>query len=495
MPDRFDLRGRTLREHAARGTLINTAFVAGLSFLSLVRGFVLAALLTTTDYGVWGVTLITMTLVSQLQQIGIGDRYIQQDDPDQEAAFQKAFTISCVLAAVSIAATLVVLPVFALLYGEWRIVLPGLVLSLIYLAGPFQMPIWFHYRRMEFVRQRLLGAVEPVVGLVVAVALAIAGAGYWAIFLGTLAGGWTTALVAASRSPYRFKWRYDRGTLRSYWSFSGPLVLASLGGMVIAQASIFATEAHLGLAGAGALTLAATISQFTDRVDHLVTGTLYPALVAVKDRTAVLYESFVKSNRLALMWAVPFGLGLSLFCADLVHLGIGERWEPAVPLLQAFGVIAAIGHIGFNWDAYFRAIGRTRPMAVASIAAAVTFLAIGLPLLFLYDLRGLAIGVGAQMLVHVACRAYFLSRLFDGFAFLRHALRAVIPSVPAAGIVLLLRLVERGERTHLIVFGELVAYLAVTAAVTWALESRLLREAAGYVRPARRMDEASTAPS
>ena len=33
---------------------------------------------------------------------------------------------------------------------------------------------------MEFVRQRLLQAVDPIVGFVVAVALAVAGAGYWA---------------------------------------------------------------------------------------------------------------------------------------------------------------------------------------------------------------------------------------------------------------------------------------------------------------------------
>src|SRR3954462_5372985 len=46
------LAGRTLREHAARGTLVNAAFLVGLSLLGLVRGFVLAGLLTRTDYGV-----------------------------------------------------------------------------------------------------------------------------------------------------------------------------------------------------------------------------------------------------------------------------------------------------------------------------------------------------------------------------------------------------------------------------------------------------------
>ena len=54
------------------------------------------------------------------------------------------------------------------------------------------------------------------------------------------------------------------------------------------------------------IALAATIQSFTDSADQLVTGALYPAICAVRDRTGLLHESFVKSNRLALMWAVPF---------------------------------------------------------------------------------------------------------------------------------------------------------------------------------------------
>lgn len=80
----------------------------------------LAALLATQDYGIWGVTVISMSVVAQLQQVGIGDKYIQQDDPDQEAAFQKAFSLSVLMGLASLAATFVVLPAFALFYDEPR---------------------------------------------------------------------------------------------------------------------------------------------------------------------------------------------------------------------------------------------------------------------------------------------------------------------------------------------------------------------------------------
>jgi O-antigen/teichoic acid export membrane protein len=488
---RFNLKGRSLRQHAARGTLINSGFMIGLTSLGFIKGFILAGFLVRADYGVWGITIITLNIVSRVQAALISDKYVQQDDEDQEAAFQKAWTLSMVLAGCCLIGSALVLPLFAWIYGEPKIILPGAVLALNYIAGPFQLPIWFHYRQMEFVRQRTLQAIDPIVSFVVTVGLALAGVGFWSLFIGAVAGGYMTALGAALSRPYAFKWNWERGTLREYWKYSAPLLIASMAGLVIAQTSMLATEIHLGLAGAGALTLAVTITQYTDRIDGLVTGTLYPALVAVKERTEVLYESFVKSNRLALMWAMPFGVGLSLFCGDLVDFGIGERWRPALPLLQMFGIIAAVGHIGFNWDAYFRARGETKPMAIAAVTAAVTFCLVGIPLLFAYDERGLAIGVGAQMLAHVACRAYFLRKIFDSFAFLPHAMRAIIPTLPAGAVVLVLRFVESGERTAAHAILEMVVFGLLCVWMTWLFERPLLREVVGYVRGGR----GATAPA
>src|SRR5439155_12449076 len=207
------------------------------------------------------------------------------------------------------------------------------------------------------------------------------------------------------------------------------LLLAGGAGTVTAQGAIIAGNAHLGIDAVGAITLAASVSQFSDRVDQIVTGTIYPAICAVADRTALLHESFVKSNRLEPMWAVPFGLGITLFASDLVHFGIGDRWAPAIVLLQWFGVTAALNHLGFNWDAYFRARGDTRPIAVMSIAAIVVFLGVAIPLTLSDGLRGLAIGLAIQAATLVSVRGFFLRRLFAGFHLGRHALRAIAPSV------------------------------------------------------------------
>jgi O-antigen/teichoic acid export membrane protein len=479
------LKGRSLRAHAARGTIVNAFFDIGLSSLNLIRGFVVAGFLTANDYGLWGILVVALGTLLWLKQAGIGDKFIQQDEADQELAFQKAFTLEAAFTGIFMLIMLAAIPLIAFVYGQEKLVLPALAMVAILPAGVLQTPLWIAYREMRFVRQRVLQGIEPVVGFFVAIGLAAAGAGYWALILGVLVGVYASGIAAIAVSPYPLRFRYEPGTLREYASFSWPLLAAGGSGLVIAQTSILFGEKHLGLAAAGAMTLAATISQYANRVDAVVTGTLYPAICAIRDRTELLFESFVKSNRLGLMWAVPFGVGLALFASDLIHFGIGDKWHEALPLLQVYGLIAAAYHLGYNWDAYFRARGETRPIGIAAAISMVVFLVAAIPLLYIWGLKGFAAGVAIQGAAHIACRWYFLRRLFRGLSMAPHAIRAISPTVPAAGAILLTRAVESGHRTLGLALGEVALYVLVTIVATLFLERRLLQEVTKYLREGR----------
>ncbi len=482
---RFDLGGRTLREHAARGTIINAAFTIGISLLGFLRGFILAGLLAPDDYGIWGIILISLGTLGWLKAIGISDKYIQQEDADQELAFQRAFTLEAIFNAILVVLSLAAIPLIVLIYGHDEVILPALACCLLLPAVTLQAPFWILYRKMQFGRQRALQSIDPVVSFIVAIAMAAAGAGYWAFVGGALAGAWAAAIAALLSTPYRMRFRFDRVTTREYVGFSWPLLVASLGGIVVAQGSILAGETAAGLAAAGAITLASSISMFTNRVDEVITSTLYPAICAVVDRTELLFESFVKSNRLALMWAMPFGFGLALFAPDLIDFVLGHRWDGATTLLQSFGAAAAIGHLGFNWGAYFRARGDTKPIGAGSVAQAAVFAVAAIPLTLAYDLDGLAAGMLLTVIAGLVVRGIYLRRLFAGFTMTPHALRALAPSVPAIGVILLVRTLESGERTAGVAVAELAGYLALTAALTWVFERELLREALGYVTGSR----------
>jgi O-antigen/teichoic acid export membrane protein len=202
----------------------------------------------------------------------------------------------------------------------------------------------------------------------------------------------------------------------------------------------------------------------------------------VKDRAELLYEAFVKSNRLALMWGAPFGLGLAVFAEDIVRFGIGEEWRPGIGLMQAIGVSVAVHQIGFNWDAFYRARADTKPIGIAAAIAIVAFLAVGLPLLASDGLKGLAIATLLVEGVNFAVRMFFLRRLFPDFRFLRHTARALLPSAPAVGLILLLRLAFGEEDSLALGLAYFALYVVTTLGATALVERRLLREMLAYLR-------------
>jgi O-antigen/teichoic acid export membrane protein len=472
-----------LRRRTARGTIINTVFRVGLAGLTLLRRIAVAAFLTPSELGIWGAVLITVMTLMFLKNSAISDKYIQQSEGDQEIAFQTAFTFEVLVTLAFLVVAAALLPVFALAYDSWTIVLPGLVLLLGVLGGAFQAPTWIFYRRMDFIRQRTLDAVDPIVGFVATIALAVAGLGYWSLVLGLVIGSWTGAAVALRACPYRIKPRIDRATALEYFNFSWPLFIAGFGAIVIAQGSVLAGSHAVGFAGVGAIALAVSVTAFGSGVDAIVTETLYPAICAVQDRIALLQEAFVKSNRIALMWGMPFGFGLALFAPDLVHYVIGDRWEPAILLLQVFGVIVAIDQLGFNWAAFLRARNETRPIAIVALTQALSFVVITVPLLFIDGLHGYAAGMLAMTVVTIVARSYFLAKLFSGFQMFWHAGRAVAPILPGVLLILALRLLESAGREPGVALAELGIYVAVTIGATVLFERALLREILSYLRP------------
>jgi O-antigen/teichoic acid export membrane protein len=475
-----------LRRATARGTIVNAGFTVGLDTLNLLRGFIVAVFVTTSEYGVWTILVVALGTLGLLKEGIVGDKFVQQDEGDQEQAFQRAFTLEAILNGALTLLIAAALPLFALAYGESDILLPGFVILLAIPAATLQSPLWIFYRQMRFLEQRKLQAADPIVAFIITVGLAAAGAGYWSFVIGMVAGRIAGALVAVRASPYRLGFSFDRQTLREYVSFSTPLFVATFSRVVGVQVLVFAGEAELGLAGVGVIGLASSIRVYTDRVDAIVTQTLYPAVCAVRDRKDLLLESFVKSNRLGLMWGMPFGIALALFADDLVHFVYGDEWEPGIGLIQAFGLIAAFNHIGYNWTAFFRARGETKPIGVVGVIGMVGMLAIAVPLLLADGLDGLALGIALVTALTIAVRVWYLSQLFPSFQILVHSARAIAPSVPAVGAVLLLRLVTDLDRSPSLALAELALYLVVTAAATWVFERSLLREVSAYLRAAPR---------
>jgi O-antigen/teichoic acid export membrane protein len=182
------------------------------------------------------------------------------------------------------------------------------------------------------------------------------------------------------------------------------------------------------------------------------------------------------------MWGMPFGVGLALFADDLVRFVIGEEWRQAVGLLAAFGLMAALKQVGFNWQIFMRAVNKTRPIFFAALVNVASFFAFVVPAVLALGLTGYAVGSALGVLAQLVARTYFLRELFPRFSPWRQFARAAAPTVPAAAAVLLVRLVAGDETSLAAALGMAALFVLVTVVATLALERALVSEILGYVR-------------
>jgi PST family polysaccharide transporter/lipopolysaccharide exporter len=477
--DRPAVAGGELRRRIVRGTVINAVALAAVDLLLLAQGLIVTRLLGPAAIGLYGIVTVTTMTVVALKRVGVDEAFVAQDEPEQALEFQRAFTIELAISAVFSLILCALAPVVAAVYGDSRLL--GLMAATAYLPLAFalQAPTWIFFRRMDFARQRLLQGVVPVVTFAVTVPLAAAGAGVWSLVIGPAAGNLAGIMAAVSASPYPLALRWDPATARRYLRFSAWVLVASLASLVVLQGQILALDVHDGLRAVGFITLAATFARYVDRADQVVTVTIYPAICAIRERTAALSELFVRSNRATLLWTLPAAAGIVLFARALVDHVLGRAWEDAVVLMQGLAVAAALQQVGFNWFSFYRAHGDSRPGAIEQLAGAAAFLALALPGLAAAGFTGFVVGRCAGVLVQLGVRARYVRALLPSVRARDVVARPVVPTALGVLAVVALRLVPgwSGD-AEAAALAELALFAAVVAGLSVALERDLLRELA-----------------
>jgi O-antigen/teichoic acid export membrane protein len=465
---------RELRARTVRGALINGAFMGGSEALVVLQGLIVTVLLGPRAIGLYGIVTTTAVTVAALRRVGIDEAFVQQRELDQETEFQRAFTLELIVGAAFSCALLALAPIVSIVYGDGRLL--ALMAAVAYLPTAFalQAPAWIFFRRMDFVRVRTLQSLVPVVTFCVTVPLAAAGVGVWSLVIGPAVGN-TVAIAAAARvSPYKLSLKLDRDARKRYFRFSWPVFVSAAALLIVQQGQVLAFTLHGRLAAAGYITLAATLTRYADRADQIIATTIYPAICVVRDRIDTLREMFASSNRVALMWVLPFCAGFILFAPALQRHVLGAKWQPAVLLLQGLAGAAAIQQLGYNWFSFYRARGDSVRQAVEAAVTTAGFLALAVPGLIVWGVWGFVAGRLATAVLILAVRRRYVRRLL-GVELVAVGARGAVPVAGAALAVLAIRAVT-GERTLVQAVVEMLVFLGLTALLTWATERTLVRQ-------------------
>jgi O-antigen/teichoic acid export membrane protein len=347
------------------------------------------------------------------------------------------------------------------------------------------VPTALLYRNM---RLRALGLAEigsSIFGGVVAILAALAGTGYWALVIQTIAmdGMLLIVMVLISGLPDP---RWSSKAAREMWGFSSRVMGAELIHYLSQNSDKFLVGRYLGATQLGFYSLAYRVLQMPLLMMQQAGRVILPTFSRLQDDRARLAHIFLKSTESTALITCPL-MVVTILCAPVaVPIIFGDAWAPAVVPLQLLAAMAIQTLVFSISGGVLLAVGRAdwefRWELLTMIVSFIAF-AIGLS----WGITGVAAAYLISAVALFPVRLFMLGRVapITAWSYIRCLLPALASAAALCAVWLLVAAALHGAIGGLALIScssvaGLAAYV-IAARVLWPEEFRYQFEFARLV--------------
>ncbi len=360
----------SLQQSAARGVLPTGLGLVARLLIQVLTVVVLARLLDPRDYGLVAMVVAIVGVGEILRDFGLSSAAIQAATLSREQRSNLFWLNSGIGAAIGVVVFALAEPLAAL-YDE-----PALVAITRALSVTFLLNGMMTQYRADLVRAMRFGAVArtdvlaPALALATGVALALAGAGYWALVAQQLTQS-VVALVAFGASARWLPGRYDRSApMRGLYRFGRNLLVSQLVGYLANNVDSLTIGYRFGPAPLGIYNRA---FQLLMNPLNQVRAPSVTVALPVLSRAGIspAFDQIVRTGQLVLAYPVTVALAvLTGVAVPLVAILLGDPWAqvpPVLRLLAVAGIFQTLSYVGY-W--VYLARGLTRDLMQYTLVSA-----------------------------------------------------------------------------------------------------------------------------
>ena len=301
--------------------------------VDFVALLILARLLTPADFGLVAVAMTLIFIVEAILELPINQALVRQPTITR-SQMDTAFTLAVMRGLVLAALLALAAYPFSFIYGDQRLV--GLVLALGWapvLRGLVSPKLAVYARQIDFRRDFIIDIAGKLISLSCSIILAWQTHSYWALVLGTVVSPLVMMVTSYMVAPHR-----PRLTLCEWPIFAGFVGWSTVTQMLSAL-SWQADRLVLGRFGTrqqlGTFTLANDLSYIPEQaLIKPIMRPLMSAFVHIGDSPERLQKGYARASMALLALGSPVMLGLCLLADPIVRLMLGDKWLPAIPILQ-----------------------------------------------------------------------------------------------------------------------------------------------------------------
>jgi O-antigen/teichoic acid export membrane protein len=378
------------------GRLIKGSIWLGLSravvnLLATLSTFVLAWYLAPADFGLVALATTMMLIVTTVTELSLNQALIRHEAPE-ESHFSAAWTLNatrglilCLLFAASAYPA-------SVLYDDPRLF--GVMLALgasVFLSGLTNPRLVMLQRNLIFWQEFVLSVSQKFTGFVAAVVIAIIYQSYWALVIGALVSQATNVVTSYLVLPFRPRITFSH--VREFFSFSAWLAASQITNTLNWRFDILLIGKVLGGTSLGYYTFGSNLARMPTReATAPLTQTIYPSFASIRNDPKRLAAAYQRVQALVSAIALPAGIGVAVIADPLVRLTLGEKWAPAIFIIQSLASVYAFQTLGSLVQPLGMAKGETRVLFLRD----TQMLFVRVPIIFIglitYGIHGVILG-------------------------------------------------------------------------------------------------------
>lgn len=358
---------RSTRE-VYRGAALAVALTWSLRAIGLLSVFIMARLLTPSDFGVVGLAMTAVAMVEMFSYLGLWQALVRLPDPDR-SHLDTAWTIQLgMFASLALVLFAIAGPV-ADFYREPRVEAVIYALSLRFLMlGLSNIGTVAWERDLDFGRDLKMRAGARLLSFGVTIVLALWLQSYWALVAGMIAQSMFQTIASYVMHPFRPRFSIERRRELlgvSLWIFAGimaQIVQSQIERIVVGRTATTASVGAFAVSKDLSSILTQEIATALNRVTFVQTSR-GGAFNEQGSRLATMLGGYA-------MMAAPMGLGLAAVSQSFIAVFLGSQWDAAASLVVPIAAASAVMAVYKLVASSLSAGGHERISAMLSIGGA-----------------------------------------------------------------------------------------------------------------------------
>ncbi len=369
-----------------------------LKIISKILGFgrtiVLARLLEPSDFGLFGIAILIISIVETFSSTGFELALVQRKEKTKDY-LNTAWSFNLIKASFLTLIIFLASPFLASFFNNPQSIniIKAISLTILIKAGVNIGTIYFQ-KELNF-KKRFRYEISGITAeLITVILFALILKNVWALVFGLLASKITRLLASYLMHPWRPKFCLSLKKTKELFAFGKWLSGLNVLNFLIVQGDDLLVGKLLGTIPLGFYQMAYKISNMpATEISHLTSQISFPAYAKLQNNLLKVKKMHFNTLNFITLLSVPLAGLIFFFAGDFTKIFLGEKWLPIVPSLKVLSLWGAIRSINSSNGTLLTALGKPKMAVKIQLTKLILLATLIYPLTVKWNIWGASIAV------------------------------------------------------------------------------------------------------